>query len=92
MIFIAKESGLMNDDEYAWSMVIHELVHWLQDMDGKMAMVEGGELRKCDVENIAYSAQRKYLESIDSKWDIDWTDGLYGDFPAACRAFQLVRW
>lgn len=74
LIFISKESGLMDDDEYAWSLAVHELVHYLQDLDGKVAKVESGELKKCVVENEAYEVQRQWLDAISSEWMIEKED------------------
>lgn len=71
-IFISSEAGLINDDQYAWSLVVHELTHHLQSLDGKLAMIDRGELRVCQAENEAYRAQRAYLELRKSAWDIEW--------------------
>lgn len=76
-VFVARESGVLEEDEYGQSLLVNELVHYLQEGDGKLAKVDAGELRVCDVENEAYRLQKAWLQSIGSDWDIDWSDECY---------------
>lgn len=74
MILVSKESGIMDGENYAWSLVIHELVHHLQYLDGKMTMVEAGQILECELENDAYAVQKKFLDYTESKWTIEYED------------------
>lgn len=73
-IFISKETGILKDDPFAWSLAVHELSHHLQFLDGKIEKVYAGQLRECDLENEAYDVQRSYLDFVHYKWTIDEED------------------
>lgn len=73
-ILINDAAGFMDDDEYAWSMLVHELVHYLQDLDGKLKSTDDGTLLRCEIENEAYNIQRRWINETNSKWTVKETD------------------